>query len=166
LSNVFLRQTATTRTARIFCSVVFAMAVACAPSDDQTGPQVLPRIAPAGFSNVLRIDPHGGLPKLTKRAEPRIPNELFGVNTAVKVDVYVGEDGKVAGVVYTEGDPRFFLSVSKAASQWRFEPLVAESSPRRFVFLLTTTLTWRTNPVAARVVLDYHESGRTTVPPK
>jgi hypothetical protein len=152
---------------RSFSSVVFALAlVACASSDDRTQLQFSPAAPPAGFADALRIAPPAVVPKLTKRVSPRTPNELFGVSTEVKVDVYVAENGQVAGVVYTEGDLRFFPAVSEAASRWRFEPLVAEGSPQRFIFPLTTTLTWRTNPRMARVVLDYRASDSSPVPPK
>lgn len=88
---------------------------------------------------------------MVKRQEPWVPDGLRGVDAVVNTEVFVGENGGVVGSRYISGDPTFFQAAADAAQQWRFEPLVREGNPARFVVPFTFSLTWRTNPLSANI---------------
>jgi TonB family protein len=105
----------------------------------------------AAFEGAVRITQPSELPKIVNRQEPWVPDSLMRVNAVAIVEVFIGEDGGVVGTRHIGGDPAFFQAAADAAQQWRFEPLIRDGHPAKFVVPFTFSLTWHTNPLSAKI---------------
>ena len=103
----------------------------------------LPREAPAEPVNIVRVGGRVAAPKLVHTVSPVYPDvaRLAHLSGIVVLEAVVGVDGKVEAVKTLDANPVLEQAAIDAVEQWRYQPLLLNGVPTRFI--LTVTLTFR-----------------------
>ncbi len=124
--------------------VVAVVALATGTADAWPGEQASTRVATPSISN----------PVLKKKVKPRWPDKAVraGLEASVKLDCFVGADGKVQRVVPLEGPGVLVEPAREAVAEWRYQPLVINGVTLPFSNTVTFNFHLERQPKRADVV--------------
>jgi hypothetical protein len=107
------------------------------------------------FVGAIHLSSASDVPRFVSQQDPWVPDDLMRKNAVASTELYVNEDGQVAGTNYLSGDRSLFQAAADAAALWRFEPLIRDGHRTKFVVRLTLTLTWSTSPLSANIRIRF-----------
>lgn len=139
---------------RMIAAVTLLVALArCASTDPGLGS------APPSFDGAFRVTRHGEEPPLLWREDPIIPVRMRMIEAEVAVDVFVNARGRVDATQFIAGDEKFYPLVARAIRKWRFEPLLHDGAPAKFVLPVDFALRWHPQPLTALLDIELVRGG-------
>jgi len=82
----------------------------------------------------LRVSPEIANGYVVRRVEPEYPEQAREkkIQGTVEIDVSVGKNGEIQGLVPVRGDAQLVAAASAAIRQWQFQPFFRDGHPEEF----------------------------------